>query len=127
MTAARKTLHPIGAIDQRSALSPVVRLNQLERSIFNLTVTRSPHLRPADAVMLTAYARAAARVLRADNKADGDADLEKRTRVMALLARSLRLTPQSAADAKTVGRRRRDARPSPIEEFLAEHDADADD
>jgi hypothetical protein len=124
MTAARKTLHPIGATDHRSALSPIVRLNQLERSIFNLTVTRSPHLRPADAVMLTAYARAAARVLRANNKADGDAALEKRTRVMALLARSLRLTPQSAADAKTVGRSRRDAQLKPLDEFLAEYEAD---
>lgn len=32
---------------------------------FNLTVTRNPHLRPADAVLATAYARAAARVLKA--------------------------------------------------------------
>jgi hypothetical protein len=90
----------------RAALSPVVRLNQLERSIFNLTVTRNPHLRPADAVMLTAYARAAARVLRA--KSEGDAVLEKRTRTMVLLGRSLRLTAASVTCPKRAGRMARD-------------------
>jgi hypothetical protein len=98
MTATNQNPQPpIEATDARLALCPVVPLAQLERSIFNLTVTRNGHLKPADAVLLTAYARAAARVLRA-GKSDSDADVEKRTRTMAMLARSLRLTPRGCSD-----------------------------
>jgi hypothetical protein len=119
-------IRPLSATDERTALSPVIRLSQLERSIFNLTVTRNPHLRPADVVMVTTYARAAARVLKADKFTD-DALLEKRTRTMVLLGRSLRLTPQSMTDPKTAGRSRRDAQPSPLDEYFANHPDDDDD
>jgi hypothetical protein len=117
------TIHPIGATDTRVALSPVVRLAQLERSIYNVTVTRNPHLKPADVVMLTAFAKAAARVLK-PGRLDTAADIEKSTRIMALLARSLRLTPQSTTDPKTAARSRRDAQPNPLAEYLAERDGD---
>ena len=116
------TIHPIGATDTRMALSPVVHLTQLERSIFTVTVTRNPHLKPADVVMLTAFAKAAARVLK-PGRFDNVADIDKSTRVMVLLGRSLRLTPQSLTDPKTVARARRDALPNPLAEYLAERDS----
>jgi hypothetical protein len=103
-------------------LSPIVRLNSLERSIFNLTFIRHPHLRPADLVLLTSFAKAAARVLKPD-RLDSKADIEKSTRVMVLLGRSLRLTPMNALDPRTVGGHRRDALPNPLAEYLAERDA----
>jgi hypothetical protein len=77
-------------------------------------------------VLLTAFAKAAARVFKVD-KYDSDADVEKRTRTMVLLGRSLRLTPQSLKDPKTAGRARRDARPNPIDEYFATHPDDEDD
>jgi hypothetical protein len=117
-------LRAINPTDVSTALSPVAPLTNPERSIFNLTVSRHPHLKLGDAVLLTAYARAAARVLRA-GKGVSDADLERRVRIMAQLARSLRLTPQSCIEPKTVGRMRRDAKPNPVDEFFASEDGDA--
>jgi hypothetical protein len=102
-------------------LSPVVRIAQLEQSIFNLTVTRHTHLKPADSVLVTAYARAAALVLKLSGS---PADLEKATRTMVLLGRSLRLTPQAAVSAKVAGRMRRDAQPSPLDEYFLRRDAE---
>jgi hypothetical protein len=106
-------------------LTPVVRLGQLEQRIFNLTVTRHPHLKPCDTVLLTAYAKAAARALKLSGS---PADLEKANRSMVLLGRALRLTPHAAVSTKVVGRMRRDAQPSPLDEYFAQSEAeDSDD
>lgn len=104
-------------------MSPVVRLNELERSLFNRTVASNPHLRPADMLLTTAYAQQAARVLRGRKD---DAGLEKAMRALVLLGRSLRLTAQSVVEPKTAGRARRDAQPSPIDQYFAEHPDDDD-
>jgi hypothetical protein len=109
--------------DRRTVLSPIVRLNPLERSIFNLTITRHPHLKPADVVLVTSFAKAAARVLKPD-RLDSKADIEKSTRVMVLLGRSLRLTPMTTLEPRTVARSHRDALPNPLAEYLAERDAE---
>ncbi len=55
-----------------------------------------------------------------------DSGLEKATRALIALGRSLRLTAQSVVDLKTAGRMRRDARISPLDAFLAEDDDDED-
>jgi hypothetical protein len=110
----------------RTLLAPVVPLDKLALKIFNLAVNRSPHLKLADAVLLTAYSQAAARVLQASNKASL-VDVERATRVMVSLARSLRLTPRSVTDPKTVGTSRRDAQPNPLAEYLAEREEEAED
>jgi hypothetical protein len=109
--------------DRQTPLTPIVRLNSLERSIFNLTVTRHRHLKPADVVLVTSFAKAAARVLKPSRLEDAAA-IEKATRIMVLIARSLRLTPMNALDPRTVGGHRRDALPNPLAEYLAERDAD---
>jgi hypothetical protein len=103
-------------------LSPVVKLTTLERSIFNITVTRHPHLKPKDVVLVTTFAKAAARVLKMSG--NQPAELEKATRTMVLLSRALRLAPMNALDPITVGRSNRDTLPSPISEYLAERDAE---
>jgi hypothetical protein len=115
--------HPIGGEALRAPLSPVVKLTTLERSIFNLTVTRHPHLKPKDVVLVTAFARAAARVLKMSG--NQPAELEKATRTMVLLGRSLRLTPMNALEPRTVARSHRDAMPDPLGEYLADREAEA--
>lgn len=113
-------VHQLVTTPARPPLTPVVKLTSLERSIFNLTVTRHGHLKPADVVLVTAFAKAAARVF----KMSGGhiADVEKATRLMVLLGRSLRLTPMTSLDPRTVGAARRDAAPNPIAEYLAGRD-----
>jgi hypothetical protein len=107
-------VRPIGGKAPRTALSPVVKLNVLERSIFNLTVTRHKHLKPADVVLVTAFAQSAARVL-SGRRPDRD------TRTMVLLSRALRLAPMNALEPRTVARARRDAESNnPLAEYLAE-------
>jgi hypothetical protein len=130
MKRGRKTVHEFGptvvkldTTHARRSLTPVVPLAKLERTIFDLTVARNSHLKGADAVLLTTYAQAAARVLR-PGKSKSDSDLDKLTRIMVLLGRSLRLTPQSTTDPHTVARLRRDATPNPLAEYLAERNAE---
>jgi hypothetical protein len=95
----------------QTPLSPVTPLDDLERSIFDATVLHHPHLRAADVVILTAFAQSAARVFgaRAKGRArarDVAAAHDRDVRSMLALARSLRLTPQSCQEPKTVGRLR---------------------
>jgi hypothetical protein len=111
-------IHPIGGKAPRMPLSPVVKLTTLERSIFNITVTRHPHLKPKDVVLVTTFAKAAARVLKMSG--NQPAELEKATRTMVLLSRALRLAPMNALDPITVARSHRDALPNPLAEYLAE-------
>jgi hypothetical protein len=73
-------IRPItAATDTRTAMTPAARLSKSALNIFNLTVTRHRHLRPADCVMLTAYAQTAAWFLSA--KGD-DRQLEKMGRLL---------------------------------------------
>jgi hypothetical protein len=115
-----------GATRPRLALSPVARLTQPELNLFNLTVTQNVHLKPRDALLLTLYVQAAARLLRGSKDAAGDR--EKATRTVIALARSLRLTAHSLTDARTTARQHKNAHePSPIDQFFADNPDDNDD
>jgi hypothetical protein len=91
----------------RPKLTPTARLSQVEQTVFDLATRANRHLVPGDAVLLTAFAQAAARTFKA-SKGKDTAGWERSARVMTLLARSLRLTPQSAVDPQKLARQRRD-------------------
>jgi hypothetical protein len=104
----------------RSAMNPLLPLTESERVIFNSCVLNAPHLKPIDCGLLTAYARLLARAM----SPKGAKTAEKDLRVAVLIARSLRLTPMSSQHAKPVARSRRDAAPSPLEQWARDNDVD---
>lgn len=107
-------------------LTPVTRLTTTERNIFNAIVTRNGHLRAADALLVTVLARQVGLVLREYREGDASS-VEKATRTMLALARSLRLTPQALQDPRVAFRKRNAAAPSELELFLDEDDERDDD
>jgi hypothetical protein len=101
-SAASLTVVPIDASRTRPKLIPLKRLNIRQRQTFNLVCAENPHLRPTDAPLVTAYSLVVARFLSVSDVGD----MEKLSRTIMALARTLRLTPQSRCDPKTVGRAR---------------------
>lgn len=94
-------IHPVtDATDVRSAMTPAARLSKRALSVFNLTVARHKHLRPADCVLLTVYAQTAARVLSA--RAD-DKQLEKMSRLLIAYGRALCINAMQAKPPKRPG------------------------
>jgi hypothetical protein len=89
-----------------SRLATPTGLTAKERSEFERLVnTTSPeHFRPGDTPLLIALAQATIQVHKLGRDSSRIADWEKASRVMMALSTKLRLTPQSRADAKTIGR-----------------------
>jgi hypothetical protein len=94
------SLRPTAA---RSRLTPPLPLSTAERAIFHHTATQHPHLKAGDAMVLTAFAQAAARSHKLAKRDDTIA-WEKAVRAMLALARSLRLTQVSKTRAETLSR-----------------------
>ena len=114
-----------GTTGLRPRLSPMAALTKDEQAIFTLVIGQNPHLTVTDAPLLTAFAQASAKAYKLVKKDDTRA-WERACRVQAMLATKLRLTPQSSASGKVIGRLRRDGAPlSPIAQYLADNpDAD---
>jgi hypothetical protein len=81
-------------------------LTAKEREAFERLVnTTSPEqFRPGDTPLLVALAQATIQAHKLGRDSSRIADWERATRVMMALSTKLRLTPQSRADAKTIGR-----------------------
>jgi hypothetical protein len=88
----------------RPRLTPPSSLTKSERSLFIELASGAEHLRPTDAPLLASYVQAiiaSRRSARDPSKLD---IWDKATRLQMSLATKLRLTAQSRADPKTVGR-----------------------
>jgi hypothetical protein len=117
----------IDATKLRPRLTATARLSQVEQTVFDLVARQNRHLVPGDAVLLTAFSQAAARTFKASKGKDA-AGWERSARVMTLLARSLRLTPQSVADPQKLARQRRDRAEADVEAlWLSNEEAFGDD
>jgi hypothetical protein len=85
----------------RTVLTPIGHpLSKDERTIFDFIAKSNHHLKPIDTPLLMLYACAIVRSM-----ARGD-DFEKVARTAMVIARSLRLTPQSHTQGMTAARRR---------------------
>jgi hypothetical protein len=106
--AASLTILPFKA---RAKLTPTAPLNKAERALFVATVSVHPHLRPADAACLTAFAQAMcnAYALSKKNDAQSISSWEKVSRVAAMWAVKLRITTQSQVLPDMAGRKRANA------------------
>jgi hypothetical protein len=87
-------------------INPPASLTATERVLFLETVRHHQHLGPGDSVMIAAYVAASVKFQRLSRGREDVRDWEKAGRMMLALARSLRLTQQSATDAKTLARAR---------------------
>lgn len=107
-SAASLTVVPFKA---QMRLTPTVPLNKAERALFVATVSTHPHLRPADAACLTAFAQAMCKAyaLSKKNDAQAIAAWEKVSRVAAMWAVKLRITTQSQVLPDMAGRKRASA------------------
>jgi hypothetical protein len=103
--------------ETRPRLTPPPTLSKQERAIFTATAIANPHLTASDAMLLSLFVQGYTKTLTLGSQ-PGVADWEKAARMTATLATKLRLTPQSTQDPQTLGRRRADAKPSPIDAFL---------
>ena len=124
-SATEASVVRLATTGHRPKLSPPSSLTKDERSIFNLIVSENRHLTPTDMPMVAAFAQASVKVFELAKKDDVQ-EWERACRIQAMYATKLRLTPQSTQDPQTLGRRRKDYQPSPLDEFLANED-DADD
>ena len=88
-------------------LAPPPHLSKAERALFLETVgaVDPRHFVEGDLPLLCSYVQATLIARKASRDASKIALWEKAVRAQVALARSLRLTVQSRADAKTVGRR----------------------
>ena len=94
------------AVDgSRSRITAPASLTKVERSLFTELAADTPHLVQADAPLLASYAQAVLLSRKAGRDLGRIGEWERATRAMMALARSLRLTPQSRTDSKTVARR----------------------
>lgn len=91
-----------------SRLKPPPSLSTAESSLFVELALANVHLTISDVPILAAYAQAATKVLKLGRQKDVG-QWEKVVRLTMALARTLRLTPQSCIEPRTVGRRRKDA------------------
>jgi phage terminase small subunit len=76
-----------------------------ERLLFMETAATHRHLTAGDQAMLAAFAQASVKSRKLAKKPDTQA-WERATRVMAMLATKLRLTPQATSDPQKLGRKR---------------------
>ncbi len=117
---------PLPSTGSRSRLTAPEFLKTDERALFNELATLNAHLTPSDTAMLAAYCQAIGKTHRLARQKD-IAPWEKCARVAMAMARSLRLTAISGTHPERLSRQRRDARPSPLDEYFAEHGDDDDD
>jgi hypothetical protein len=114
MTPGRKSaaanLVSIDVNGRRPKLTPPQHLTTEERWTFNEIVNACDRrqLLKIDTPLLALYAQAVNKARRLCPKADKASEWEKACRVAAMLARSLRLTPQSRLDKAVAGRMARD-------------------
>jgi hypothetical protein len=117
--SAAANLVKLATTSPRSRLTAPEFLKADERALFTALADDNRHLTRTDVPLLAIYAAAVFKV----NKLGRQKDVgqwEKASRMMLSLARSLRLTVQSATEPRAVGRQRRDARPDLVAEYLAE-------
>jgi hypothetical protein len=93
----------------RPRLTPPAPLSKGEQSVFDSLAACNEHLTPTDSCLLASYAQAVVKTLKLGKEKGAVADWERSARVMAMLARSLRLSPQSTCDPKTLARKKADA------------------
>ncbi len=106
----------IDVIGSRSRLTVPKYLTIEEQSLFEEIVAVCEHrqLAPTDGPLLASYVQAAIKARKLAAEPDKVSEWEKTVRVMAMLARSLRLTPQSRLDRATAGRMARDQKVGPL-------------
>jgi hypothetical protein len=124
--SAAATVVKLAATGTASRLTPPSFLATGERLLFAEIASANPHLTVTDASVLAIYVQATAKTAKLGKKSDVSA-WEKAARLTMALARSLRLTPQSSIEPRTVGKHRRDVRPSPLDQYMATEDDDDDD
>jgi hypothetical protein len=89
----------------RTVLTPIGSpLTKEEHTIFNHIVKEHNHLTQVDVPILQLFAASIVRAMKA--RREGNETFERESRAALALARSLRLTQQSARDPKTVARSR---------------------
>lgn len=109
--------------DASSMLSPAEKLTSSELAAFNAVVASNRHLQAGDRVLLTAFARVSSWVMRAKIE---DPAYERTVRSMVTLGRALRINSASTLDPKVAFRKRNAAPASPIDEYFARCQGEAD-
>lgn len=100
-SAAHLTVISPDATNIRPPLIPLQPLKPAELKIFSFMARENEHLRPSDAVLLAAFARAATGL----QSVDTAQDFERLARVCTHIATKLRICPQSRCHPKTLARR----------------------
>jgi hypothetical protein len=97
-----------------------------EKTLFIELAALNAHLTASDTPMLAAYVQAITKTHRLAWQKDVAA-WERCARVAMAMARSLRLTAISGTHPERLSRQRRDARPNPVDEYLATIEDEDDD
>jgi hypothetical protein len=105
----------------RSRLTAPSVLTKAEAKFFVEAAAANPHLRPADAPLLAAYAQAMVKTYRMARQSD-TASWEKSARVAMALATKLRITAQAQVHPESAGRKRPHSPPSYYETETMEPD-----
>jgi hypothetical protein len=105
----------------RSRLTAPSLLTKAEAKFFVEVAAVNPHLRPADAPLLAAFAQAMVKTYRLARQSDISA-WEKSARVAMALATKLRITAQSQVHPEAAGRKRPHTLPSYYETETMESD-----
>lgn len=124
-SAASKLVH-LAATSTKSRPSAPECLTTAERTTFNKLTLANRHLTVTDAPILTSYVQAMtiSHRLGASERDSDYARWERSTKVMLMLARSLRLTVNSTTHPDKLGRVRNEATVDPVDQFFAENPDD---
>lgn len=120
-SSASLNIVPIDATKARLKLIPLSPLSKGELKLFQHAVHHNRHLRAADIPQLELYSMSYCRAVAAHKRKDTEA-WQCEIRIVLAIARSLRLTVQSAQEPKTVGRKREAPLPSFYELMGAQDD-----
>jgi hypothetical protein len=99
----------------RPPIEPPQCLTESERVLFVELAEGAEHLRPTDAPLLASYVQATIEAHQSAHDPARAAAWERATRLQAMLAVKLRLTPQSRTDSRAVGRQELLSGPGPWE------------
>jgi hypothetical protein len=125
MKRGRKTTLSKPAVTApRLAPTPPASLTNAERKLFLEIVSTHAHLKSGDAILLTAFVRAAIKFEQLGQQ-DDIAAWEKAGRMMLALARGLKLVSTTAA--RTLTRLREDYQPNLVAQWLRENPEPDDD
>jgi hypothetical protein len=121
-SAAEENVIKLAPTSARS-LTASSKLSTDEQSTFTKLALANQHLTPSDAPLLTLYVQSLSKAAKLARGKDVAA-FDKAARLALIIGTKLRLTPQSSTDPQSIGRRRKDAKPSPLDEFLANETKD---